>query len=438
MDRLPPQDLEAERFVLGAFIREPGIRSECAQTLAADDFYADVHQRAWTICAGLYRAGKPIDVAIVANEVRARGWLDDLPYGALAEFLEAAPTATGWEQFAARVSALSKLRRLIHGTTEILSSCYATARDADDAVCDLQRLAFQLGESSSTRETRHLRSVVDETMREIDASSRDDSPTNSATVASGLRDLDDITGGFHAGELCLLAARPSVGKTALGVQIALHAASIGVPGIIFSLEQSRGELARRIMAGCAEVNSQNLRAGRLSAGDFRRIGEVVDALRELPLWINDSPTHRILSLSSVARGLRASQGLGLIVVDYLQLVTADDKRAKPHEQTEQLCKGLKLLARELEVPVICLTQLNRNLEHRGEAQRPRLSDLRDAGEQPADTVIALWRAHERNDDACEVVNATVLKQRNGPVGEVAMMYQKSRLKFQNAATEWAN
>lgn len=427
--QLPPHDLDAERFLIGSLIRDQEVRSELLATLTEADLYPDAHQKLWRSINSLYGDGKPIDLVSLANDMKRSGWVDDIGgYEYIARVYESTPTAFGWEHHARIVKGHSIARQIIHGATTIIRDCFEQARDPDDILCDLQRLSYRLGDERPTRETHHIRDVVTEVLREIDKRATSRSATG---VASGLIDLDSLTGGFRPGELCLIAARPSVGKTALAVQVAKHSAESGVPSLIFSLEQARGELVSRLLAGGAQVDSHMIRTGRMGRDHAQRIGDVANSLRELPLWINDSSTHRLLTLSSIARGLRSSQGIGLVIVDYLQLLEPDDRRSKSHEQTEALCRGLKILARELSVPIICLTQLNRNSEHR-ENNRPRLCDLRDAGEQPADTVIALWRPADRDEaDATERVDAVVLKQRNGPIGEVSLLYLKSLLRFEN-------
>lgn len=429
--QLPPHDLEAERFLLGALIRDQGIRNELLALVSEADLYTDAHQKIWRSIASLFVTSKPIDLVSIADELKRGGWVDDVGYAYLGELWDAAPTATGWEHHASIVKGHSLLRQMIRGTTTILRDCYQQASAPDDILCELQRLAFRLGDERPRRETYHIRDVVREVLSEID---RHATTHTSTGVQSGLLDLDALTGGFRPGELCLLAARPSVGKTALGIQIAKYAAENGIPALIFSMEQARGELVNRLLAGGARIDSHLLRTGRLGRDNAARVGDVAEGLGELPLWINDSATHRLMSLSSTARGLRASQGIGLIVVDYLQLLEPDDKRTARHQQTEEFCKGIKILARELSLPILCLTQLTRASDQ--ENRRPRLYDLRDAGEQPADTVITLWRQVERSEhEASEVIDAAVLKQRNGPTGEVSLLYLKANLRFENMAQE---
>lgn len=432
--QLPPHDRNAERGLLGSMIRENSIIVEVSDMISRDAFYLDSHQRIFGVIIELNSAGKPVDLVILAERLKAAELIVDVGgYQYLQELWEYAPTAANAMFYANIVREKFLLRRMIHACNEVLRDAYSPTGAVDDLIADAQRQILAIGNEVRASDNHKLADVIIEVHQEIDRNAR--SPGGVVGVPTGLIDVDMMTGGFRKGELIILAARPSVGKSAMAGNIARHAASEGFATLVVSLEMPRVEWVSRWICGDAKVDSHTLRSGRLSRDQVERIQVASADLSPLPIWINDTPTQKTRNIMSAARRLKSKEGLSLIVVDYLQLIDAEDRRVTRNEQVSAMSRALKLMARELELPVICLSQLSRGPEQR-ENKRPRLSDLRDSGaiEQDADAVLMLYREKESvATDDVEIIEVIVEKQRNGPLGKVPLTFRKATMRFENHA-----
>ncbi len=435
-ERMPPHDKDSEILVLSGMINDTPNISEVLNILGDQDFYFDAHQKSFRAIVKAFEkspGGKRLDAGLVAEELRKSGEIDDVGgYEGFGAIVTADLVGMDCLPRAHIVRAYSLRRKIIHFATDTLGEAHHPACDADDLIGKVQKDAIALGTGLASSETHELVKVVHSVLAEVDARSKHRGALTG--VPSGLVDLDNLTAGMHGGELTILAARPSVGKTALGMQIAREAAAAGYPVLVFSLEMHRNELVSRMLCGESGVNSYNVRRGRLSPDEVTKIIDASGKLAPLPVFINDSPGQRIRNIISSSRRLKASQNIQLVIVDYLQLITPEDSRVSRNEQVALMSRSLKLLARDLSVPVICLSQLSRGVEHRGAGAKPQLSDLRDSGaiEQDADTVLFLHRVGDRvHSDPVEIVEAIIAKQRNGPVGDVTLSYRKANLRFEN-------
>lgn len=436
MSQLPPHNLDAERGLIGSILRERAALGRIAELISAESFYLDANQMIYRMMVELDQSGKPPDLVAVAELLASRKQAENVGgMNYLVKCWEDAPTAANAEHYAAIVREKSDVRQLIGAATGILRDCYGSIAPADDLISAAQREIMAVGQGAKKSENHHLKTVLHEVLTEFDK--RSSSEDSLSGVPSGLVDLDRLTGGFHPGELIIISARPSVGKTSLAATIAKNAAAMGRGSLIFSLEQSRGELATRLLCGETWINSSAFRTvGRGSRMGPDRIEKLIDAshsLGKLPIWINDTPSQRTRLIASATRRLMMRESIRMIMIDYLQLVEHEGERgAGLVERVANSTRGLKLLARELGVPVVCLSQLSRNCEQ--ERRRPRLSDLRDSGaiEQDADTVIFLHRPGEKDESILvESIEAIVEKQRNGPCGIVTLAFRKSAMRFEN-------
>ncbi|MBY0527880.1 MAG: replicative DNA helicase [Gemmataceae bacterium] len=435
MDRLPPQSREAERSVLGSMLRDNGVIGDVLQILSSEpsNFYLDAHQKVYTGIVGLYERGHPIDLVTLAEALKEQKHIEDIGgYAYLAELWDAAPTAANAEYYARIVRDKALVRHLIHASTEILRDAYDQSMPADDLLEGAERKILDIAQMGIVGQTITLQDALKEAYDRIDTRTTRDNMSISG-LATGFLDLDEITAGLQNSELVIIAARPSVGKTAISLNIARHIAVEEKAPIFFvSLEQSRIELAERLLCCQARVDSHKLRKGNLSSGDMDKLIEAGDQLRQAKLFIDDTPGQGMLRIAANARRLKLRHDIRGVVIDYLQLIEPDNRRDNRQEQVAQISRRLKFLARELKVPVVALAQLNRGLEDR-QGHEPRLSDLRESGsiEQDADTVMLLHRPDfepGQNDAVLEVI---VAKQRNGPTGKVTLTYLKQFMRFEN-------
>lgn len=426
----PPASLEAEQALIGSALLRPSGLDEWYEMVWLEDFYSDKNKTVFTAISELYRANQPIDVVSVAEILKNQGKLDVCGgYVYLAQLAEHVGTAANAPYYARLVRQKAMLRQLLETSQTITQGCLGYQDDpegfvaqAEELVCAIreQRLpshAYRLGDLAPVEVTRLER--IYETR------------TSVLGVPSGFVDLDKLTAGFQPGDLILLAARPSMGKTALALNMAFYAASQGMPTLFFSLEQPKEQLAQRQMAASGNVNAWRLRSGHLGNEDWGRVMAAAGEMQDVPLWIVDTPALTLLDLRAQARRLRCKEGIGLILVDYLQLIR--DPKAKSREQeVGGISRGLKALAKEMTVPVIALSQLNREVEKRPN-KRPMLSDLRESGslEQDADMVLFLYREAAYRDEADNVAELRVAKQRNGPCGLVKLAFLREVMRFEN-------
>jgi replicative DNA helicase len=439
-ERLPPQSREAERSVLGSMLRDNPVISTVMTVLEgrADHFYADAHQKIYQAIVTLHdQSGQPVDLVLLAEELKRRGQIEDVGgYPYLGELWDAAPTAANAEYYARIVRDRAMTRNLIHAGTEILRDAYEQAQPADELVAEAERKILDVAQLGVGGQTFTLEEALARAYDRIDSRSTSDQMSISG-LPTGYRDLDELTAGLQNSELIVVAARPSVGKTSFAVNVIRNVVleEQAHPVFFVSLEQSRIELAERLLCCQARVDSHKLRKGSLSGDDMQKLIEAGGVLRTARLFIDDTPAQTMLRIAANARRLKRREGLKLVVIDYLQLIEPDNRRDPRQEQVSQISRRLKFLAKELEIPVVALAQVNRSSEERQD-HRPRLADLRESGaiEQDADTVMLLHRPERYEPGQQEgVVEVIVGKQRNGPTGEITLAYIKQFMRFEDYA-----
>ena len=391
MERLPPQSRDAERSVIGSILRDNSVLNDVLQYLRSDNFYFDAHQKIFQVITDLADQGHPIDIVILAERLKLLQQVEDIGgYPYLVELWDAAPTAANAEYYAKIVREKSISRNLIHASTEILRDAYEQAQSADELLGQAETKILRIAEQGTTGRTHTLADALKDAYDRIDQRSKRDSLAISG-LATGFADLDSITAGLQKSELIIIAARPSVGKTAFSLNVVRHIIVEEKQAVLFvSLEQSRIELAERLLCCQARVDSHKLRKGHLNSEDIQKLIAAGDQLRQAKLFIDDQPSQTMLRIASSARRLkRPDRGnIQLVVIDYLQLIEPEDKRQPRQEQVATISRRLKFLARELNIPVIALAQVNRASEDRQD-HRPRLADLRESGCLTGETLIQI-------------------------------------------------
>jgi replicative DNA helicase len=435
-DRLPPQSRDAERSVLGSMLRDNGVIGDVIQLVRDESFYLDAHQRIYQAIRTIYDRGHPVDLVMLAEYLKEQKQIEDIGgYAYLAELWDAAPTAANAEYYAHIVRDKSVVRNLIHASTEILRDSYDQAMPADDLLEGAERKILDIAQRGMTGQTYTLEQALKEAYDRIDNRHQHDQMSISG-LPTGFHDLDNITAGLQNSELVIIAARPSVGKTAFALNLIRHVVvEEGHPAFFVSLEQSRIELAERLLCCQARVDSHKLRKGHLGSEDMQKLIEAGGVLGKAKLLIDDTPGQGLLRIAANARRLKLRHHIKLVVIDYLQLIEPDNRRDSRQEQVAQMSRRLKFLARELQIPVVSLAQVNRSSEDRQD-HRPRLSDLRESGaiEQDADTVLLLHRPELYEPGQHEgILEIMIAKQRNGPTGEVTLAFLKQFMRFEDFA-----
>jgi replicative DNA helicase len=432
--KLPPQNLDAERGVLGSILLMNEAIDEVGESLKSDHFYSDAHQKVYAAIQRLYENGvRGIDAITLAEELVRQSHFEAVGGAAyLAEILESVPHAAHVRYYANIVREKWMQRSLIYACTEILSECYDASEDIEGLLQSAERRIFSILEQQGNTASIAISDILMEAFNRIDE--RLQKAGDVTGITSGFADLDHQTTGFQPTELIILAARPSMGKTALVCNIAEAVARKSGTGVLlFSLEQSNLELAERFLAMTAKINGHDLRSGNLSDAQHDLLVRASDDLARLPLFIDDKPGRTMTQVAAIARRQHRKSPLGVIIIDYLQLIEPDEKNAPREQQIAGISRRLKFLAKELRIPVIALAQLNRGVELR-EDKRPRLADLRESGaiEQDADMVMFLHRpdAYDPEDRPGEA-EIVVAKHRSGPTGIVRLTWRKEFMRFEN-------
>ena len=431
---MPPQSKEAEQCVLGSMLRDNVVIGDVLQILRPDNFYLDAHQKICQAVTALYDQGHPVDLVVLAEELKTRKQIEDIGgYGYLGQLWDAAPTAANAEYYARIVRDKAIIRHLIHSSNEILRDAYDQAMPADELLESAERKVLDIAEMGITGQTFTLAQALTEAYDRIDTRQQNDQ-TSISGLPTGFIDLDEKTAGLQNSELIIMAARPSHGKTALAMNVARHVAvEDNQPVFVVSLEQSRIELAERLLCCQARVDSHKLRKGHLSSEDMQKLIEAGGILRNALLFIDDTPGQGMLRIAANARRLKLREKIKLVVIDYLQLIEPDNRRDSRQEQVAHISRRLKFLARELQIPVMALAQVNRSSEDRTD-HKPRLADLRESGsiEQDADTVMLLHRPEMYEPGQHEgILEINIAKQRNGPTGEITLTFLKQFMRFEN-------
>jgi replicative DNA helicase len=436
IDRLPPQSLDAEQAVLGAILIDRDAVVEVAEFLRVEDFYRQAHGQVYRAILDLFERREPIDIVTVAEVLERDSELEGIGGRAyLASLASQTPTAVHAVQYARIVERKSVLRNLIAAAGKIAGIGYEDPAEIQEAIDRAESELFTVSNRRVTAGFARLRDLLHAAYDRLDYLHAHRGEI--LGIRSGFPDLDSLTTGFQKSDLVIIAARPSIGKTSLALNIAEHAAvkdkrSVG----IFSLEMSKEQLVQRLLSSVANIDSDRLRTGFLEEMDFTRLAPAMNALSEAQLYIDDTPNISTMELRTKARRLQAEAGLDLVIVDYLQLMQAASasKDANRVQEVSEISRGLKSLARELDVPVMALSQLSRQPEMRNEKE-PRLSDLRESGaiEQDADLVIFLWREQERSGEQHAVdqeeIKLKLAKHRNGPTGEIVLEFRKRQTRF---------
>ena len=438
--RTPPWNAEAEQAVLGAMMLDQDAALRAVEFLDAGMFYREAHRRLFRAMAGLTEQRVVIDHVTLRDELQRRGELDEaggVEY--LAELVDSVPTAANLEFHAGIVREKAILRRLIETATIIIGEAYAGRSSANELLDSAESRVFHISQERREAGFTRIKEMLWPTMERIEMLHR--SGKRITGIPSGFVDLDDMTSGFQKSELIIVAARPSMGKTSFCLNIATHAALEQPPAgvAVFSLEMSKDSLVQRMLCAEARVDSQLVRRGQLRDHDFTKLARAAGILQGAPIWIDDTPAMTLLEMRSKARRLKAEYDLGLIVVDYLQLMRSPEYSDNRVQEISDISRSLKALARELEVPVLALSQLSRASEQRGGDRKPILSDLRDSGaiEQDADVVIFIHRPEMYNREDSEgrslegVAEILVAKHRNGPTGTLDLHFEKSITRFDN-------
>ncbi|MEM6468769.1 MAG: replicative DNA helicase [Planctomycetota bacterium] len=441
LQRQPPFDLEAEMGVLGSILILPEVCDDTA-SLRSEDFYDDANRVLYGHLREMYDSGEKIDVTLLVSRLKTSGDFEKTggaPY--LAKLSGAVPNAAHAVYYAGIVSQKAVLRHLINASTEVLRDAYEQSTDPRELCAQAEQKIFSIMDGRSSNSLHSMNDVLHAAMDRMEARLRGE--VTEGTVETGLTDYDTMTGGLHNGELIILAARPSMGKTALAMNVAEHAAIVGQQPVLFvSLEMSGIELADRMLCSLARVNGHRLRNGTISSDDQTRLINKANEISTAPFFVDDSPSRTVSEIAAAARRIRRRQGgLGLIVIDYLQLIEPDNSRDPRQEQVAKIARRLKGMARELEVPMLCLSQLNRQAED-SKDHKPKLSHLRESGaiEQDADVVMFVHREeyYHRGEDRAQYAGQAeiiIAKQRNGPVGEVQLTWESDFTRFSNRAPE---
>ncbi len=436
LEKVPPQNIEAEIAVLGSMLIEEEAIAQAVETVNPLSFYKDAHKKIFQAIVDLYNANKAVDLVTLTEELKRKGSLDEVGGAAyLTELTAAVPTAANVQHYAKIVKEKAILRNLIHTSTQIVAQSYDGQQDANSLLDKAERLIFEIAGSQLKGVSVSIKEIIKDSIETIEGFYR--RKAHVTGLATGFDDLDVMTSGLHKGELIIIAGRPSMGKSALATCIAEY---VGVqnqgPVAMFSLEMSKEQLVQRMLCSHARVELQKARSGFLTQADWPKLVTAAGKLAEAPIYIDDSAGLTALELRAKARRLKAHHNIALVIVDYLQLMTNPSRAENRQQEISEISRSLKSLAKELNLPLIAISQLSRAPEKR-ESYRPRLSDLRESGaiEQDADVVMLLFREEyynpkEENKGIAEVI---VAKQRNGPIGSQKLIFLSEYTRFENLA-----
>ncbi|MDP6477652.1 MAG: replicative DNA helicase [Nitrospinaceae bacterium] len=436
LDKLPPYHLEAEQSVIGACFKAEDALSKALEILDEADFYKAAHQTVFRNMRISFEANEPIDILGLADRMRQNNELESIGgINYLSQLEDFVPTSTAVTHHAKIVREKKILRDLIHTATEIVTNSYGESDSVEEILDQAEKSIFEISEKRTRRSFFPLKEVVKDNFKSIEKLVGQ--PGMVTGVPTGFLDLDNKTAGFQPSDLIILAARPSMGKTSLALDIARYASlHANIATAMFSLEMSKDQLGMRMLCAEARVNSSKLRTGYLASSDWPRLSQAGERLSNAKLFIDDSPALSSLDVRARSRRLAAEHPLGLIIVDYLQLMQSRGKTESRQLEVSEISRGLKSLAKEINVPILALSQLSRAVESRTD-KRPMLSDLRESGsiEQDADVVAFIYRDEVYNPDTADVGVAEILirKQRNGPTGDVRLKFENQYTRFYNLA-----
>ncbi|RKY86129.1 replicative DNA helicase [candidate division KSB1 bacterium] len=442
IDRLPPQAIEAEMAVLGAMMIDNKAVLRAVEILDETNFYKSAHSKIFSSIVSLFEKNEAIDVLTVTEELSKRNQLDEIGGGYyLTECISRVTTAANVEHHSRIVLEKFLLRKLIEVATQITYEAYEAGEDAHSILDKSEQMIFDISEKRLKKGFLPIHDILHETFTQIESYSKRKGVV--IGVPTGFDKLDEMTSGFQKSDLVVIAGRPSMGKTALSLNIARNAAvEEKIPVAIFSLEMSNYQIAMRMLCSEARIDSHRLRTGRLGEEDWQRLSMSAGVLAEAPIFIDDSATLNILELRAKARRFKAEKNIGMIIIDYLQLIQGPPNMESRQQEISAISRSLKALAKELEVPVVALSQLSRAVETRGGDRKPVLADLRESGaiEQDADVVLFIYRpwvylsSKEKEDSTLKGYAEVIIgKQRNGPIGPVKLTFLEDYAKFENYA-----
>ena len=440
MDRVAPRNVEAEEGLLGCIIIEGTgqVMTACIEAkLKAEYFFKPAHQIIFQVLIDLYEKGSGVDEIILAEKLTNSNQLEEVGgYGFINRLTNRIETTAHAHYWLEIVREKYLLRRLISTSTSIIDRCYTSQDELAQLLEQAEQEVFSISQDRVSDSARSVREPVDEAVKMIHAML--ERKGEASGIVSGFDDLDKLTFGFHPQEMIVLAARPSVGKTAFAMNVAeniifAHGDRPATPTLVFSLEMGAAQLAMRMLCSHSRVNIKKIRDSFISTDEQKKLGKSAQNLKETPLWIDDGAQSTILELRAKARRIHAKHKLGLIIIDYLQLVSGSDSKVPREQQISEISRGVKAMAKELNLPVIVLSQLNRDSER--ERRAPRLSDLRESGsiEQDADVVLLLAREKDEKDEGGETGKRKLIvaKQRNGPIGAIDLAFLPDITRFEN-------
>ncbi len=433
-DRLPPQNIEAEQSVLGAVLLDNEAIATVIEHLLPNDFYKDSHKKIFIAMLELYEKNEPIDLITLTEQLTKKEQIEEIGGAAyLSSIVNLVPTSANARYHAKIVKEKAILRNLITTSAEIITTCYDAEGDVHELLDSAETKIFSISEKMVRSSYVHVKNILKDTIELVDRLYNKKELITG--LPSGFMDLDEATTGFHKGDLIVIGARPGMGKTAFCLNIVTNIGlEVKVPIGVFSLEMTKEQIVLRMLCSEAEVDSKAVRSGYHSKEDYRKLVNAAGRLADAPIYIDDT-FNSILDIRAKSRRLKAEHGLGLIVVDYLQLMSGVNTFAAREQVISDISRSLKALAKDLEVPVIVISQLNRSCEQRGENKRPIIADLRESGaiEQDADIILFLYRDdYYKTKDAREgVAELNIAKQRNGPIKTIELTFIDKFTKFKN-------
>ncbi|MFH1736655.1 MAG: replicative DNA helicase [Actinomycetota bacterium] len=432
LERVPPHNLEAEESLLGAMLLSKDAIAEAQELVGAEDFYRETNQKIYTAILELEVAGEPADAITLAEALRKKDWLDDVGGKAyILELVNIVPTAANARYYATIVSQNSVLRKLIRAASEIAALGYSVPEDIEKVIDTAENLVYSVAHKGGTERFQPIGQLLTETYERLEKLAEKGSHVTG--VPTGFDEFDKLTSGLQPSDFIVVAGRPGMGKTSFVLSVAEHVAvNEKLPVAIFSLEMSRHQLVQRMMCSEARVNAQSLRIGSLSEDDWLRLSAGMNRLHEAPIWIDDTANITMMSVRSKARRLDSKQHLGLIIIDYMQMMQAHSKSDNRQQEISEISRAMKILGRDLNVPVLAVSQLSRAVEARTD-KRPILADLRESGaiEQDADLVVFIYREdyYNKHSDDKGVAEIIVSKHRHGPTGDIRLAFLKQYTKF---------
>jgi replicative DNA helicase len=432
--KVPPQNLDAEKSLLGAILLDEDVLPDITEIISAKDFYDRRHKLVYAGMISLYEHHRPVDLLTLTNELKSRKTLDKVGGSSyLTELTNYVPSSAHSKAYAEIIAKCAVRRRLIKASADISELSYDENSEVSELLGKAEAELFSVSDQSLKQELISIESILNESFDRLEELHKNKGALRG--VKTGFRDLDNKTAGLQKSDLIILAARPAMGKTTLAENLAYNVATINKKAVLFfSLEMSKEQLVDRMLADSSGVDSWNIRTGNLSDDDFSKISEAMGEMAEAPIFIDDTPGMTVLEMRTKARRAAHDQELGLIVIDYLQLMQGSSNRSDGNrvQEVSEISRGLKLIARELNVPVVALSQLSRSVESRS-PQIPQLADLRESGsiEQDADIVMFIYREDYYNPDTDRqhITDLIIAKHRNGPTGKVELYFHPENLRF---------